>query len=71
MSVPWIGPSYRALTVPNEAYVLLVSDLDSDKAGESLNVSLGAFYDPNGLPGHTNFHIDMLYLVTNNYPEEG
>lgn len=63
--------SYRALTLPNNLRVVLVSDKDSDKAAAALNVAVGHFSDPDDRPGIAHFCEHMLYMGTKKYPDEG
>lgn len=63
--------SYRAVTLPNQLRVLIVSDTESDKAAASLDVAVGNFSDPPELPGLAHFLEHMLFLGTAKYPEEG
>lgn len=63
--------TYRAITLPNQLDVLLVSDIRSDKAAASIDVAVGHFSDPDNLPGLAHFLEHMLFLGTEKYPEEG
>lgn len=61
---------YRALTLPNCLDVLLVNDNASDRAGASLDVSVGSFTDPTEIPGLAHFLEHMLFLGTERFPDE-
>ncbi|NIR31231.1 MAG: insulinase family protein [Gammaproteobacteria bacterium] len=63
--------NYRALTLPNELQVLLVSDPATDKAAASMDVYVGSGSDPGGRQGLAHFLEHMLFLGTEKYPEPG
>ncbi|KAI9827289.1 MAG: Insulinase (Peptidase M16) [Thelocarpon impressellum] len=43
--------SYRVICLPNKLEVLLVHELDTDKASVALDVNVGSFSDPDDMPG--------------------
>uniref|UniRef100_A0A0E0LME8 Uncharacterized protein n=1 Tax=Oryza punctata TaxID=4537 RepID=A0A0E0LME8_ORYPU len=61
---------YRRVVLPNALECLLVSDPDTDKAAASMNVSVGYFCDPAGLPGLAHFLEHMLFYASEKYPME-
>ncbi|KAG0591845.1 hypothetical protein KC19_1G206700 [Ceratodon purpureus] len=62
---------YRAIVLPNELRVLLVSDPDTDKAAAAMSVNVGTFSNPEGLEGLAHFLEHMLFYSNKKYPEEG
>lgn len=62
--------NFRAITLPNQLKVLIISDKESDRAAASLTVTVGSFSDPDDLPGLAHFLEHMLFLGTAKYPEE-
>lgn len=47
--------SYRFIELPNKLKALLIQDPKADKAAASLDVNIGAFEDPENLPGLAHF----------------
>lgn len=72
---PTISPldscKYRALTLPNDLSVLLVSDNLSEHAAASMDVAVGSYSDPPEIPGLAHFLEHMLFMGTEKYPDEG
>ncbi|MGO1396340.1 MAG: insulinase family protein [Halomonas sp.] len=66
---PFDSRDYRIVTLENGLNVLLVSDLEADKAAASMNVRVGSAQDPDDLQGLTHFLEHMLFLGTEPYPE--
>lgn len=62
---------YRAIVLPNELRVLLVSDPDTDKGAAAMTVNVGSFSNPEGLEGLAHFLEHMLFYASEKYPEEG
>ena len=56
--------AYRALTLPNQLRVLLVSDPSTDKSAASLECGVGMFQDPVDVPGLAHFCEHMLFMVS-------
>ncbi|KAJ1627491.1 Metalloenzyme, LuxS/M16 peptidase-like protein, partial [Pavlovales sp. CCMP2436] len=63
--------SYLFLTLPNRLRVMLVSDLEADKAAACMDVHVGSVSDPEKLPGLAHFLEHMLFLGTEKFPKEG
>ncbi|KAF2923506.1 hypothetical protein DAI22_07g197400 [Oryza sativa Japonica Group] len=61
---------YRRVVLPNALECLVISDPDTDKAAASMNVSVGYFCDPEGLPGLAHFLEHMLFYASEKYPIE-
>ncbi|CAM9700624.1 unnamed protein product [Choristocarpus tenellus] len=61
---------YRALRLANGLQVLLVSDPDAKSAAAAMDVHVGHFSDPDGLPGLAHFCEHLLFLGTDKYPDE-
>ncbi|XP_034223238.1 insulin-degrading enzyme-like 1, peroxisomal isoform X1 [Prunus dulcis] len=61
---------YRRIVLPNSLEVLLISDPDTDKCAASMDVSVGAFSDPDDLEGLAHFLEHMLFYASEKYPLE-
>ena len=61
---------YRTVTLSNGLVVTLVSDPTTDKAAASLDVNVGHFADPDNVPGIAHFLEHMLFLGTEDFPDE-
>mmetsp|Transcript_62477 Transcript_62477/g.116087 ORF Transcript_62477/g.116087 Transcript_62477/m.116087 type:complete len:1156 (+) Transcript_62477:56-3523(+) len=61
---------YKAITLDNGLRVLLISDKDTDRAAAALDVHAGYYCDPDDLPGLAHFCEHMLFLGTDEFPEE-
>uniref|UniRef100_A0A0D9X0K9 Peptidase M16 N-terminal domain-containing protein n=1 Tax=Leersia perrieri TaxID=77586 RepID=A0A0D9X0K9_9ORYZ len=61
---------YRRVVLPNALECLVISDPETDKAAASMNVSVGYFCDPDGLPGLAHFLEHMLFYASEKYPIE-
>ena len=61
---------YRALLLPNQLRVLLISDKSSNRAAAALDVHVGSFSDPADVPGIAHFAEHMCFLGTEKYPDE-
>jgi insulysin len=61
---------YRVIRLENEMQVMLISDPASEKAGASMDVHVGSFFDPEEVPGLAHFLEHMLFLGTEKYPNE-
>ena len=59
---------YRYIKLPNQMKVLLVSDMEADKAAVSLDVFVGSSQDPIKRQGLAHFLEHMLFLGTDKYP---
>ncbi len=62
---------YRTITLPNQLQVLLISDIDADKAAVSMDVAVGSAANPDSRPGLAHFLEHMLFLGTKKHPEAG
>ncbi|XP_022689260.1 insulin-degrading enzyme-like [Varroa jacobsoni] len=62
--------AYRAIELRNGLKVLLISDLEADKAAAALTVQVGYLSDPPEIPGIAHFCEHMLLLGTKKYPAE-
>ncbi|CCH62950.1 hypothetical protein TBLA_0I02940 [Henningerozyma blattae CBS 6284] len=62
--------NYRFIELPNSLKVLLIQDATTDKAAASLDVNIGAFEDPEGLPGLAHFCEHLLFMGSEKYPDE-
>ena len=56
--------SYRVIKLPNELEALLVNDPETDKASASVNVKVGAFSDPEDMPGMAHAVEHLLFMGT-------
>jgi insulysin len=56
--------SYRIFTLPNGFEVLLIRDPRTDKSGAALDVNVGSFSDPKGMPGVAHALEHSLFLGT-------
>ncbi|KAF5473275.1 hypothetical protein F2P56_009899, partial [Juglans regia] len=54
----------------NSLEVLLISDPDTDKCAATMDVRVGHFSDPEGLPGLAHFLEHMLFYASEKYPLE-
>ncbi|WP_250657718.1 insulinase family protein [Alkalimarinus coralli] len=63
--------AYKAITLPNELEVLLISDKSTDKAAAALDVKVGSGSDPENYEGLAHFLEHMLFLGTKKYPHAG
>lgn len=61
---------YRAIELRNKMKVLLIHDPSADKSAAALDVNVGAFNDPKGLPGLAHFCEHLLFMGTEKYPKE-
>lgn len=61
---------YRAIKLPNNLDVLLVSDINTDIEAAAVHIKAGHFNDPDDRKGLAHFNEHMLFLGTEKYPEE-
>ena len=61
---------YRGLVLENGLKVLLVSDPTTDKSAAALDVHIGHLSDPPDLQGLAHFCEHMLFLGSEQFPEE-
>jgi insulysin len=61
---------YRAIKLPNNLEVLLVSDKNTDIEAAAVHIKAGHFNDPEDRAGLAHFNEHMLFLGTEKYPEE-
>eukprot|EP00252_Welwitschia_mirabilis_P027613 TRINITY_DN9512_c0_g2_i7.p1 TRINITY_DN9512_c0_g2~~TRINITY_DN9512_c0_g2_i7.p1 ORF type:complete len:1006 (+),score=221.01 TRINITY_DN9512_c0_g2_i7:195-3212(+) len=61
---------YKRIVLSNSLEVLLISDPETDKAAAAMDVSIGAFSDPDGLEGLAHFLEHMLFYASEKYPLE-
>ncbi|CCK69038.1 metalloendopeptidase KNAG_0B06080 [Huiozyma naganishii CBS 8797] len=62
--------SYRYVQLPNNLKALLISDPTTDKAAAALDVNIGAFEDPEELPGLAHFCEHLLFMGSSKFPNE-
>ena len=62
--------NYRHVTLSNGLNCVLISDPTTDKAAASLDVNVGHFADPDNVPGIAHFLEHMLFLGTEDFPNE-
>ena len=62
---------YRYLQLDNGLNVLLISDMDAQKAAASLDVFVGSAQNPENREGLAHFLEHMLFLGTDKYPDAG
>ena len=55
---------YRLVRLPNQLEVLLVHDVETDKASAAMDVNVGNFCDPPDLPGLAHCLEHMLFMGT-------
>jgi len=67
---PMDDREYLAYTLDNGIRVLLCSDPSSNEAGAAMDVHVGAFSDPDEVPGLAHFNEHMLFLGTKKYKQE-
>jgi insulysin len=61
---------FKAITLKNKLRVLLVSDPASSRSAAAMDVHVGAFSDPEDIPGLAHFCEHMSFLGTKRYPNE-
>ncbi|TVQ68696.1 MAG: peptidase M16, partial [Oceanospirillales bacterium] len=66
---PFDQREFRALTLPNQLKVLLISDPEAEKAAASMDVAVGSGANPESIPGLAHFLEHMLFLGTEKFPE--
>lgn len=62
--------SYRFIQLPNNLKALLIQDPNTDKAAAALDVNIGAFEDPEELPGLAHFCEHLLFMGSKKFPNE-
>ena len=62
--------NYRFSVLENGLQILLISDPNTDKAAAAMDVRVGYFSDPEHIPGLSHLLEHMLFLGTENFPEE-
>lgn len=62
--------SYRYIQLPNDLKALLIHDPKADKAAAALDVNVGAYEDPEELPGLAHFCEHLLFMGSEKYPDE-
>lgn len=62
--------SYRYIQLPNNLKALLIQDPLADKAAAALDVNVGAFEDPEELPGLAHFCEHLLFMGSKRFPDE-
>ncbi|NRA44383.1 MAG: insulinase family protein [Oligoflexales bacterium] len=60
---------YKALTLPNQLEVLLISDPSLNKSAAAIDVGVGSLEDPKEHLGLAHFLEHMLFLGTEKYPD--
>ena len=71
ISSPSDDRQYGARELSNGLKVLLISDLNTDKSADALDVRVGSGDDPENRDGLAHFLEHMLFLGTERYPEAG
>ncbi|CAB4256161.1 similar to Saccharomyces cerevisiae YLR389C STE23 Metalloprotease involved, with homolog Axl1p, in N-terminal processing of pro-a-factor to the mature form [Maudiozyma barnettii] len=61
---------YRFIQLPNNLQALLIHDPTTDKAAAALDVNIGAFEDPEELPGLAHFCEHLLFMGSEKFPDE-
>ena len=61
---------YRKITLSNGLQVMLISASETEKAAMAMNVQVGSYNDPDDTCGLAHFLEHMLFMGTENYPEE-
>ncbi|KAI1338019.1 hypothetical protein F5Y15DRAFT_407897 [Xylariaceae sp. FL0016] len=61
---------YRVIQLPNQLEALLVHDPETDKASAALDVNVGAFSDPEDMPGTAHAVEHLLFMGTKKFPTE-
>ncbi|KAI8375164.1 Metalloenzyme, LuxS/M16 peptidase-like protein [Blakeslea trispora] len=61
---------YRLIRLTNQLQVLLIQDLQTDRASASLDVHVGSHSNPKHLQGLAHFCEHLLFLGTKKYPKE-
>ena len=56
--------SYRVIKLPNQLEALLIHDPDTDKASAAMDVDVGAFSDPEDMPGMAHAVEHLLFMGT-------
>ncbi|CAM9632397.1 unnamed protein product, partial [Chrysoparadoxa australica] len=62
--------AYRHLSLANGMQILLIQDVETDKAAASMDVKVGQLSDPPQAQGLAHFCEHMLFLGTKAHPEE-
>ncbi|CCF56032.1 hypothetical protein KAFR_0A05970 [Kazachstania africana CBS 2517] len=62
--------SYRFIKLPNNLKALVIQDPTADKAAAALDVNIGAFEDPEHLPGLAHFCEHLLFMGSEKFPDE-
>lgn len=62
--------SYRFIQLPNDLKALIIQDPTTDKSAAALDVNIGAFSDPEELPGLAHFCEHLLFMGSRKFPDE-
>ncbi|CAL9729259.1 A-factor-processing enzyme [Monosporozyma unispora] len=62
--------SYRYIQLPNNLKALIINDPTTDKAAAAIDVNIGAFEDPEQLPGLAHFCEHLLFMGSKKFPDE-
>lgn len=62
--------SYRFIQLPNDLKALIIHDPTTDRAAAALDVNIGAFEDPEELPGLAHFCEHLLFMGSTKFPDE-
>lgn len=62
--------NYRFIQLPNNLKALLIQDPTTDKAAAALDVNIGAFEDPENIPGLAHFCEHLLFMGSSKFPDE-
>ena len=55
---------YRVIRLSNQLEAMLVHDADTDKASAAMDVNVGAFSDPDDMPGMAHAVEHLLFMGT-------
>ena len=59
----------KRVVLANDLHVLLVSDPQCQSSAAAMDVQVGHFSDPEGIPGLAHFCEHMLFMGTETFPE--
>ncbi|QLL33255.1 hypothetical protein HG536_0E01660 [Torulaspora globosa] len=62
--------AYRFIQLPNDLKALIIQDPTTDRAAAALDVNIGAFEDPEELPGLAHFCEHLLFMGSKKFPDE-
>ncbi|EHY66014.1 hypothetical protein NERG_00710 [Nematocida ausubeli] len=62
--------TYKTVTLPNGIRTLLSHNPTADKAAVAVSIKVGSYSDPRSLPGLAHFLEHMLFMGTEEHPDE-